>query len=302
MSPLIAALYTLCILFLTTFSIFVLAKNPMGRLNRYFAALCLALLGWVGSLFAFSLQTSPSELLWIGRFNFASVAFAVTLTYLFTREVAGKKPNGSEPWLWIETFVLGAVSLLTSAVDTSEHVSNGLHTTTYGPVFLIYIAHILVYIGSALYVCWRPGIRVSLETRSQLSLIGGGVLTTVAIALVTNALLPYLAGDFRFIHIGTISTIIFIAATGYAVFVYHLFDIHVVIRATLVYGGLIALALEFYHASIGFLAHLLPLGDATERNFAATTLTLVVYSFTQNSVQAWLERIVRRVISGPHKV
>lgn len=299
MSPLTAALYILCILFLSAFSIFVLMKDWKRRINQYFALLDLALLSWVGSLFAFILQTSPAQLLWLGRFNFAAVVFAVTLAYLFTREVGGKRPHRYEALIWLETVLLGAVTLLTSAIDRSEHVSSGLHTTTYGPLFLLYIAHILVYIGAALYVCVRPGVRVSSETRSQLTLIGSGVLITAVISLVTNALLPYQYGDFRFIHVGTVSTIVFIAAVGYAVFVYHLFDIHVVIRATFVYGGLIALALEFYHASIAFLSQLLPLGDTAERNLAATTLTLVVYSFTQNSVQAWLERMAKRLF-GRH--
>jgi len=293
MSSLIAALYILCILFLTGFGLFVIAKNPKALLNRYFALLCLALLGWVGSLFAFVLQTSAAELLWLGRFNFAAVALVAPLAYLFVRELAGRPP-ARKGWMWAESAALAAATLLSASVDRAELVSGGLHTTSYGSLFPLYVLHVLAYVGAALFAAFRPLMRTLRDRRSQLALVGWGILGTFVIALVTNAILPYAFGDFRFIHLGTISTILFIAAVGYATFVEHLFDVRVVIRATLVFAGLIALALEVYHATIGFLVHLLPLGGESERNFAATMVTLVVYSFTQTSVQKWLERIVRR--------
>jgi hypothetical protein len=108
-------------------------------------------------------------------------------------------------------------------------------------------------------------------------------------------LLPYFWADFAFINVGTISTILFLAAAGYAVFEEHLFKLHVVIRATFVYGGLIALALELYNLVLGFLAKLLPLGDSTERDFAATGLVLVISAFSQQPFSRWMERQLRTI-------
>src|SRR4051812_780013 len=129
MSALIAALYSLCILFLIGFGVFVFAKNPASRLHRYFALFSLALLGWVGSLFAFNLQTAPGELLWLGRFNFASVALAALLGYLFVREVGRRRNRPALSWLWVETGLLAAVTLLTPLVDQAEQVNAGEHVT-----------------------------------------------------------------------------------------------------------------------------------------------------------------------------
>ena len=81
---------------------------------------------------------------------------------------------------------------------------------------------------------------------------------------------------------------------GYAVFAYHLFRIRVIVRATFVLAGLLALALELYGLVLSFLAHLLPLGGAEERSFAATALVLVVNAFTQEPVRRWLERLIDR--------
>ena len=113
-----------------------------------------------------------------------------------------------------------------------------------------------------------------------------------AIALVTNVFLPHAWMDFRFIHVGTLSTIFFLVAVGYAVFAHHLFSVHRIVRAAFVYAGLIALALELYQLAVTFLAHLLPVGDAASRGYAATALALVVNAFTQQSVRRWLNRLV----------
>ena len=59
MSALTAALYVLCLLFLTAFPIFVFLQNPRSGLHRTFALLAFALLGWVASLFAFDFPMAP---------------------------------------------------------------------------------------------------------------------------------------------------------------------------------------------------------------------------------------------------
>ena len=303
MSALLAALYILCILFLTGFALLIFARNPRSRLHRYFALLALALLGWVASLFAFDFLTAGSILLWLGRFNFASIVVAVTLGFLFVREVAGRPKVRSILWLWAETGTLGALTFLTPLVDRQELVRAGEHVTVYGPLFVPYVIHVLVLICAMLSVAFRSGRLVPEQTGGQLRLIGGGIIATATVALVTNVLLPYGLADFRLIHVGTLSTILFLGAVGYAVFAYHLFRIRVIVRATFVLAGLLALALELYSLVLSFLAHLLPLGNAQERSFAATALVLVVNAFTQEPVRRWLGRLIDRVYYGrsPHR-
>lgn len=297
MSALAAALYCLCLVFLVGFAVFVLVKDPRSRLHRHFAWLLLALLGWVASLFAFNLETSPAQLLWLGRFNFAAVVFAVTLGYAFVCGVARRWPVPAPAWLWAAAAGLAALTLLTPLVDRAELVVSGQHITLYGPLFPLYLLHVLALLGAALFVAFHPPPRLPAEIRSQLRLIGSGGLATGAVALVTNVLLPYAFGNFALIHVGTLSTILFLAAVGDAVFVHHLFDVRLVVRAAFVYAGLVALALELYQLALSFLAHLLPLGNAAERTYAATTLVLVVNAFTQKPVKRWLERLVDRLVS-----
>ncbi len=196
MSALLAALYVLRILFLASFALLIFIRNPRSRLHRHFALLALALLGWVASLFTFDFQTAGSVLLWLGRFNFASILVAVTLGFLFVRDVAGRPQGRSVLWLWTETALLGTLTLLTPLVDRQELVRAGQHVTIYGPLFVPYVLHVLVLLGVMLSVAFGSQRRVPEQTgrqlrlterqlrltERQLRLIGGGIIATAVVA------------------------------------------------------------------------------------------------------------------------
>ncbi len=298
MSALTAALYGLCLLFLAAAALLIFAKDPRSRLHRHFALLLLALLGWVASLFVFGLplglKLAPEQLLWLGRFNFACLVPAVLLSFLFVQDIAGGQDVRNRQirmtrWLWMETALLFLLTLLTPLVDQAELIRAGQHVTLYGPLFALYALHLVALLAAMLWAAFRPVAGASPETRSQLRLTGIGALATAAIALTTNALLPYAFGNFHLIHVGTLSTILFLLAVADAVFVHHLFDIRLVIRAAFVYAGLIALALELYQLALSFLIRLVPVGDQAQSHLAATAMVLVINAFTQQPVRRWLE-------------
>lgn len=298
MSALTAALYGLCLLFLAAAALLIFVKDPHSRLHRHFALLLLALLGWIASLFVFGLplglRLAPELLLWLGRFNFACLVPAVLLSFLFVQDIAGRPSARKERtritrWLWLETALLFLVTLLTPLVDQAELIRAGQHVTLYGPLFALYALHLVTLLAAMLWAAFRPVRGASSETRSQLRLTGIGALATAAIALTTNALLPYVFGNFHLIHVGTLSTIFFLLAVADAVFVHHLFDIRLVIRAAFVYAGLIALALELYQLALSFLIRLVPVGDQAQSHLAATAMVLVINAFTQQPVRRWLE-------------
>lgn len=293
MSPILAALYLLCMIYLPAFGGYVLVQDWHGRANRLFAWLSIALLGWVATLFAFSLIQDPKPLLIVGRLNFAAMAVVVPLAYRFAQVVAGRRVR--TPWLlWGGTLVLVGMCALSPWIDRFEAINTvGVHVTTYGALFPLYVVHILGYVVAALFTAFGSANSLGFQRKVQLRTIGVGILATATIALATNLVLPYWFGDFNLIHVGTISTILFLVAVGYAVFAFHLFDIHVIIRKTLVYASLIALALELYNLSLNSLVRLLPLGAPGEREAAATAMVLVINAFTQEPIRKWLEALLK---------
>ncbi len=292
-----ASLYLLCLAFLFASALFVYSRDPRSKLNAYYALLALTLLAWVGTLFVFGSLPEGRPLLAVGRANFAAAALVATTSCLFVAELAGRRLTRLSA-VWIETALLGVLSLGTPLVDRAETVLRGQHQTAYGPLFALYIVHVVAYLAGAVDLAFLPPAGTADRTRRQLRLVGAGILATATVGVTANIVLPYWYGDFRFIHVGTLSTILLLAAVGYAVFAYHLFSIRVIVRATFVLAGLLALALELYGLVLSFLAHLLPLGSAGERSFAATALVLVVNAFTQEPVRRRLERVIDRAYYG----
>ncbi len=284
MSLTIASLYLLCLAFLFGSALYVVSRDPFDRLNRAYALLALTLLAWVGTLFVFAAQNQGATLLWLGRANFAAVALVAPAVYGFVAALR-KHLHPETYWLWGESLLLAVLALGTPFVDRAEAVQGAVHVTTYGVLFPLYIVHIVIYLVAGIWGALRPATTLPRVVQSQLRLVGAGILVTTAIGIITNAALPYLFGDFAYIHIGTVSTIIFLSTVAYAAVSKHLFNVQVVIRATLVFGLLIAFALELYQASVEFLTKLLPLGDPTERHIAAAFVALIINAFTHEPLR-----------------
>jgi len=291
-----ASLYLLCLAALFGSALFVYSRDPRARLNAYYALLALALLAWVGTLFVFGSLPQGQTLLLVGRVNFAAAALVATASCLFVAELAGRRLTRLNV-VWMETILLALLSLATPLIDRAETVLRGQHLTTYGPLFALYVVHVVAYLACAVVLAFRPAPRRTDRTRRQLRLVGAGILATATVGVTTNIVLPFWYDDFRFIHVGTLSTILLLIAVAYAVFVHHLFNVRVIVRKTLVYAALISVALEVYQVAVGFLADLLPFSDAAERHFAATAVALVVHASTQASLRAWLEELVEQGVS-----
>jgi len=278
----------------------VLFQCPRSPLHRLYALLALSLVGWVATLLLFTSRTSPASLLWVGRLNFAVVVVATTSAFLFVQELAGRKPSGTALlWLrillWAETLLLFCATLLTGLVDKAETVQAGQHETAYSTLFPLYLLHIVVLLSAAVFIALSS--TSPLASRRALRLVGWGILAAAAVGLITNALLPSVYGDFRWIAVGPLSTLLFLGAVGYAVFAFHLFSVRVILRKAVVLAGVVTLMLELYQGAVAALARILPVGDAGHLHLAATGVALAVNAFTQQSVRKWLEKQIDGLFS-----
>ena len=253
LSPL-ALLYYVSFSLLAGLAVFVLARRPRSRLSRIFFLLALSLLLWKLTLFLEVRVASPSAQLWLGRVNFAVIAVAVYLALRFVQVVIEKQARASMA-LFIETLLLAGLTLLTPFISASECIEKGSAVTTYGPLFGLYLTHVLGYLIAALVVAFRGRSETRDKAkRAQLLFIGVGLLATGGISAVTNVLLPYRFNNFRFCDVGTLSTMLFASAIAYAVFVHRLFGLRVVLRTALVYGVLLAFVLGAYSSTMFLLA------------------------------------------------
>jgi hypothetical protein len=254
-------------------------------------------MGWVGTLFVFSAESTSPSLLWLGRSNFAAALLVAPAVLTFVQELVSK-PVQRMVLLWLSCLVGGLLCLATGLIDRAETIVGGLHVTTYGPLFGVYIVAVVWLLLLALRTAFWPDRDLVARKRAQLRLVGIGILATALISITTNAVLPALFSNFRLINLGTLSTILFLVAIAYAVFFQGLFNVSVMLRTTAVYAVLIGFALELYQVTVEFLAHMLPLGDPVQQRVAAASIVFIVNALSHEPLKKVLERVTNHLATG----
>ncbi|MDE2125255.1 MAG: hypothetical protein KGJ62_01550 [Armatimonadetes bacterium] len=272
-------------------------QNGHWRVDRAFLALASALLCWQLTLFLEVRVRLPVAQLWVGRFNFAVVALAVYLAYRFVVRVQAAARSRA-PTLGVvyavETGAIVAITMLTPLVDAQEIPANGRAVTVYGPLYPVYLLHVLYYLVLSLRRAFRERRRAATESvAAQFSLIGGGILVTGSVGLVTNAILPYGFGNFDLCDVGSLSVLWFVLAVAYATLVKGLFDLTFLVRETLVYGALLAFVLGAYSSGV-FVATQYLTGSSDK----ATQFLVLLIAFSFDPLRRFLEKKVDRLLFG----
>lgn len=292
----VALLYYLCFLLLAGMTA---AVGHWGRcrtrskLRRSFVLLSASLLAWVATLFLEVRVAHPDVQLWLGRANFAAVAWASFFAWRFVQVIPDRTAVRSR-WPLTVTLLLAVVTAATRLVSAAEQVVEGHAVTTFGPLAPLYLLHVHGFLTAALIVAvreWRRGEDPVL--RRQLGLVGLGMLVTGAISATSNSLLPYLYGDFRFCDVGTLSTLAFVLAVGAATFFHGLFDLRVILRETLVYGLLLTFVLGAYSSAVFVISQHL---TANAEKWTQFVVLLLAFSF--DPLRRFLEKKTDQFLFG----
>jgi hypothetical protein len=298
----VALLNYLAFLLLAGLALFIAVRGrrrtpARARLRHTFCLLALFLLVWLLTLFLEGRMVRPVAQLWLGRVNFAAVVLAAYLSLRFVQEVPrkAKDPVGAgRGWLRAATALLGLLTLLTPLIDAAERVEAGRAITTYGPLFPVYLVHVFGCLMAALILAFRGWRRADdRRVQRQMAVIGLGMLATSDVALVTNALLPYGWGDFRFCDVGTLSTLLFVGAVAYATFLHGLFDLKVLLRRTLVYGLLLAFVLGTYSSTVFVISQYLTASTGKLTQFA-----VLLIAFSVDPLRRFLEKKTDHLLFG----
>ena len=217
--------------------------------------------------------------------------------YRLVRAVAALPKTRLDSILAWVTLGFALVSMLTPLVDQEERVSQIVgqaHETIYGPLFPLYVVHIVGMLGVAILLAFRerrqPGRKK--HTQDQLMLLGVGILATGTVSVVTNVLIPYTRGDFRWIDIGPLSTLLLLIAVGYAVVRHQLFDIKILIRRAVVLGLALSLVLACYSALVLLATDHL----ASAESGGLTRFGVLVLAFSFDPIRRLLEKQIDKLL------
>lgn len=289
-------LYGLAGTLLAAASIYILIRERRSASARWFVATCASLLGWVTTLYIFQHLSTPGLILLMGRLNFAAASLAVYAVYRLVRAVAERPRHWIDRFLGLIALLFALASSFTPWVDQAEIVSPvaGFHLTHYGWLAPVYLLHIVLMLVAAVFlVLWeRKEGHQPRHIRDQLLLLSIGIVSTGTISILTNIIIPYSWGDFTWIDIGPLSTVLLLLAVAYAVVRHQLFDIKVLIRRTLVLGIALSLVLACYSALVLLATDYL----ASSESGGLTRFGVLVLAFSFDPVRRLLEKSIDRLL------
>ena len=242
---------------------------------------------------------------------FASMLLLVAIFYLFP---SGHLPSSRWRWPWRAYLAASIVTIVGFAVQPYRQVHDVTFFTVRNPVgiesikeplgIVLAVAGVTLLVSgflafASLYARYR---RAAAEERQQLRwLFAVGAVAAVAIVflMVVGPIGEELGGAFQtmadagMILLVTVLTVGIPVATGVAVFRYHLYDLNLVIRKTVVYAVLAGFVTMVYAGVVAGLSGLVG-GDSLVLSIVATGIVAGLFQ----PVRRWATRLANRLVFG----
>jgi len=223
----------------------VLLQNLRDRLHIVFFALSLSGAFWILTNLVYKV-VEPSGIKYVAALlSYGVAGFAALFFLLFCIRLA--RARVARKTLYIITaigIITSIASSLPNSITTGVTEDSGLITNM--PSLAAYGIYVFSYLGGGLILLLRAQKRSKGIERIRMSIILLGLLGTAIVGMFFNLALP-LMGDYRFVYIGPMSTLIFVSSCTYAIVRHQLFDIKPAVVRTVAYTcSLLTLSLVYY--------------------------------------------------------
>lgn len=296
MAQTVPVIYAAVVSALLGLAALVFLRGRRSPANRLFAVTCLALSVWIASLFYMLRLPEVPFLTAVGRLNFAAVLAAVAPAFLFTCALARVQLGRNAVFaVTAESAVLTLITLATPLVDRAEAVRVGVHVTETGPLLPLFALHVVGYPLAAGYLAYRRRSALTARVRSQLALVGAGIVATAAVNAVTGLLLPYGYGIFAYEEAGALAVAAFASCVGWAILTKRLFDVRIAIRRAVLYAVMFALIEKAYSALVDGAARAVA-GDSEVTRHLLSAGAVALIAATYSPFRRWLEPLLDRLL------
>lgn len=234
-----------------TLGLFVLLRNTRSTVNRLFFLVTLSVILWSVSSYLTDHAAHDQRAVW------ASLAFVFPVFLLFSLALLS---HYFPVRLGISHFsksVLSLIFLVSAAVCASPLVvdditirPDGGTTIIPGPLYFIFIATILFFLGYAVRGYYLSLGKSNVTQKIQAKLVGTGFIIGFAWGILCNGILPLVFSSLGTERFGPAGTIFFVAFTAYAIIRHKLFNIQLVIARFVAYVLLISALASLYGLSI----------------------------------------------------
>ncbi len=220
---------------------YVLWRNPRANVNRAFFLFVLGAAIWASGI----ALLSSSAFFLFDKVIFYGGTLMVFGLFAFAKVFPEGAPPGRAFWFSCTPFLIIAALIPFGVFITSTQVVGGKLYPTNGPLFPLYVVVIGGYLlASFSLLIWHYRRSKGLA-RLQMRYLFFGALIFMAVAFVSDVLMPAL-GVFGANLLGPAASIVFVGATAYAIVRHQLMDIRVVIQRGLLYAVTISITTALY--------------------------------------------------------
>lgn len=281
-----ALAYGPCVLLLLGLSALSFRRDRRSAAHLDFAAFSFLMALWLASLFLYYRVADEGTLTLVGRANFAAIALALCYGHLFARGLA-RRPAPRRAWI-LASLAVAALALLTPLVARREYLAPNGPATAFGPLFVPFALLLALHFAAAAWALAAALPRASAARRAQLRLVLAGFTANALVAMATNLVLPLAFGVFRYQEAGALSTVLLVAALGYAVLARGLLDVRVAVARTVVFAALVG-ALSALYGALLVLAGQTLSGDAVPRRVLLLNLGAVIAAgLASEPIRRWV--------------
>lgn len=234
------ALVTLIVL---TVGVIVWLRNPTHWTYQTFLGLCVSGALWIITNLIFGNLQGVLQY-FDALVSYGSVGLFATFFILFAMSLTNRR-QGSRLYFALG-IALSIISTLPSVIATG--VKQDIIQTT--PVLWLYGIWLVAYFLIGLGYLVKGRDKVSLSRRQQINAVLLGIVLTFIGAAVCNLLLPIL-GEYKYVTLGPVFSLIFIITFAYTIIKHQMFDIRRALGLVIVYG----LSVGVLGAGLGFVAY-----------------------------------------------
>lgn len=238
----------------------VLLRDVRNRLHQSFFGLALASAMWVVTNLVFAVVNDNALQYSIALLSYGAAGLLALFFLRYCLLLARVKIKGSV--LVILTLVgigVSFASVLPDVVGYGVTTDNRVQTN---PIALgLYGLYLLGFLGAGVAVLVWAGRRAKGVERNRITIVLTGLVMAAVVGVFFNLILPFL-GNYDFVKVGPVATLILVATSTYAIVRHRLFDIKLAaVRGFAYIGVLLTLSLIYY--LLAFLLSTLILGTQT---------------------------------------
>lgn len=272
----------------------VLMRNPRHRLHRSFFALSLSASLWILTNLVFAAVPNPDL-----QYDMALLSYggAGLLGLFFLQYCLGlanvKWPNLLAIGSYVLGFAMTGFSVLPGAIAQSV-VDNKILTNSVP--LMLYGLYVFTYLITGIIVLlWRRAKSKGVE-RSKITIVLLGLVLAAIVGVALNLVLPIL-GNYEFVKLGPVATLILVATSTYAIVHHRLFDIKLAAVRTIAYAGALLTLSGVYYVLAYVLSVLVFNGQVTDSISVSPVniLLALVLAFLFQPIKQFFDRATNTI-------